>query len=254
MQSSLSSSTSSQSSTSSVSLPPAPPRRPIPTPPFVRWQRLQHRLVPVLAVALGAGAAWRLWREAPRVTAVGQVDVETADVRAPDAGEAANPPHDKADAPKLYDTVAPGQVLARVRRFGDGHLIDIAAPFGGQVVKIHFHPGQAVTGGERLFTLAGDRGVSITTYVRSDQAIRPEPGMAVDVRERSDSAKTFQAVIERVGPQYEPVPAAQLRDRKTEEWGLPVIITVPPDANLKPGELVYVGWHPSEPAAKHPVF
>ena len=43
----------------------------IPTPLFIHWQRFQHRLIPFLAVALAAGSAWRLWREAPRVTAVG---------------------------------------------------------------------------------------------------------------------------------------------------------------------------------------
>lgn len=221
--------------------------RPISTPLFVRWQRLQHRLVPFLFVVLGAAAAWRLWREAPRITAVGQVDLQTVNIRSPAAGEVAEPPPGKPASPRLIDTVAPGQVLACVRTT-DGKLVDITAPFGGQVVKVDCYPGQTVVSGQTLFRIASDRGLSITTYVRSDQRARPEPGMAVDVREESDAGRTFHAVIERVGPQYEPIPSAQLRDRKAEEWGVPVIISLPPDAKLKPGELVYVGWLPTTSA------
>jgi hypothetical protein len=224
-----------------------PLNRPILTPLFIRWQRLQQRLVPFLFVALGAAAAWRLWREAPRITAVGQVDLETVNVRSPADGEAADPPPDSPPSPRLIDAVAPGQVLARVRTT-DGKLLDITAPFGGQVVKVDCNPGQAVASGQTLFRIASDRGLSITTYVRSDQRARPEPGMAVDIREESDAARTFHAVIERVGPQYEPIPSAQLRDRKAEEWGVPVIISLPPEAKLKPGELVYVGWLPAASA------
>lgn len=217
---------------------PSPPR-PVPTPVFVRWQRSQNRLIPVLAVVLAAAAAWRLWREAPRVTGVGQVDAETVDVRSAVAGDAADP----ADGPppRLYEPVAAGRVLARVRTAGDRYA-DVTAPIAGQVVRVHFHPGEPVSAGERLFTVAGDRGVTITAYVRSDQRVRPEPGMAVDVRDQSDAGRTFRSSVERVGPQYEAVPAAQLRDRKAEEWGVPVVITVPPTASLKPGELVYIGW------------
>ena len=145
------------------------PTPPIPTPPFVRWQRAQHRLVPALAVLLCATLAWRLWLDAPRTTAIGQV-------------------------------------------------------------------------------FAGDHGLTIQTYVRSEQRTRPVAGMAVEVRQRADAARTFHGAVERVGQQYEAVPAAQLRDRRTEEWGLPVFIPVPAGMDLKPGELVYVGWRPTPPA------
>jgi multidrug resistance efflux pump len=220
------------------------PDRFIPTPLFVRWQRLHRRLIPVLAVLLGTGAAWRLWREAPRITAVGQVDIETVEIRSPVGGEETEPSDAVHHTPRLYDSVAAGQVLVRVKK-ADGQMVEITSPIGGQIVKTNVKLGEPVTNGERLFELASDHGVSITTYIRSDQPMRPAPGMEVDIRERSDAADSLRAVIERVGPQYEPIPPAQLRDRKTEEWGLPVIITLPADANLKPGELVYVGWLPN---------
>ncbi len=111
-------------------------------------------------------------------------------------------------APRMLDTVKSGQVLARLKEAG-GQTVDIISPIGGQVIiKTHAHPGDSIASGEKLFTIAGDHGMSITTYVRSDQPMRPEPGMQVDISERSDAAKTVRAVIERVGPQYEPIPRA----------------------------------------------
>ncbi|MDB5303096.1 MAG: hypothetical protein JWM97_645 [Phycisphaerales bacterium] len=211
----------------------------IPTPLYVRWQRVQYRIVPFVAVALCAAVAWRLWHEAPRVSAVGQVDSVARDASAPVAGMLVDLP--SAAAPRLFEVVVSGQIIARVEQAG-GKWTDIAAPLTGQVIKIHRRPGQSISAGEPVVTIAADRGTTITTYLRAEQRAQPEPGMIVDGRQRSDSAIPFHATIERIGPQYEPVPAAQLRDRKAEEWGLPIILSIPPDVHLKPGELVYLGW------------
>lgn len=213
---------------------------PIPTPLSVRWRRLQYQLVPVLTVVLCSLVAWRLWHDAPRVTAVGQVNVESTEVRSPAAGTLLDLP--AARSPRLYDSVTTGQLLARLEYDG-GKTVDITAPLSGQVVALHRKPGDAVKAGQLLVSIAAERGRFITTYVRSEQRVQPEPGMAVDVRLKSDPSKTYRTTVERVGPQYEQVPPAQLRDRKAEEWGLPVIIAAPPEAALKPGELVYIAWY-----------
>jgi hypothetical protein len=78
--------------------------------------------------------------------------------------------------------------------------------------------------------------------VKSEQGVTPTPGMSVDVRLKSDPSRKFKAVVERIGPRYQSIPAALLRDRKSEELGLPVILSIPADAVLRPGEVVYVGW------------
>jgi len=220
----------------------------IPTPMNVRWRRLQYQLVPVLTVLLCSLIAWRLWREAPRVTAVGQVGIENADVRSPSAGVLLDLPSGR--APRLYDLVTTGQLLARLEH--DGKTTDLTSPITGQVVTLHRRPGDTVREGQLLVSIAGEQGRYITTYVRSDKRVQPEPGMPVDVRLKSDPSKTYRTAVERVGPQFEPIPPAQLRDRKAEEWGLPVIISIPPEAALKPGELVYIGWYgvgKAEPSA-----
>jgi multidrug resistance efflux pump len=164
--------------------------------------------------------------------------VQTASVRSPTGGILVELPRGR--SLEMYDSVSAGQVVAQVEH--DAKRTDLTAAMSGQIVAIHRQPGRSVTAGETILTIASDRGRSITTYVRAEQRLSPEAGMPVEVRLRSDPTQTFAASVQRIGPQYEPVPPAQLRDRKSEEWGLPVVISIPPDVALKPGELVYVGW------------
>lgn len=208
------------------------------TPLNVRWRRLQYQLLPMTAVVLCGALAWRLWQESPRLTIVGQVDVQTSSVRSPTDGILVELPHGR--ALELYDTVSAGEVIARIEH--NGKHTDITAAISGQIVAMHRKPGHTVSAGETLVSIASDRGRSITTYLRAEQRLTPEAGMPVEVRPRSNPAQAFAAAVERIGPQYVPVPAAQLHDRKSEEWGLPVVISIPPNVSLRPGELVYVGW------------
>jgi hypothetical protein len=221
----------------------------IPTPMNVRWQRMQYQLLPLLTVVFCSVLAWRLWHAAPHVTAVGQVNAETTEARSPEFGYLEDPPA-PLRAPRLFDAVAAGQVVARVARDAGGAAgVDLVAPVAGQVVEIHRRTGQSVGAGQAVFTIAADHGRSITAYLRGDLRGYPEPGMPVAVRPRAGPAdRAFRSVVERVGPQYQPVPAAQLRNNRAQEWGLPVMIPIPPEAFLRPGELVFVDWLASPPS------
>jgi len=199
---------------------------------------MQYQLLPLAAVVLCGALAWRLWRQSPRLTIVGQVDAQTVSVRAPTDGMMVELPRGR--SLELYDTISAGDVVAQVEH--DGKRTDLTAAISGQIVAIHHRPGHTVIAGESILTIASERGRSITTYIRAEQRLTPEAGMPVEIRLRSDTSQAFAASVQRIGPQYEPVPPAQLRDRKSEEWGLPVVISIPPDVALKPGELVYVGW------------
>lgn len=116
--------------------------------------------------------------------------------------------------------------------------LQIIAPISGRVVAIHRHPGQAIRAGEPVATISDTAGTQIVTYVRQDQRLRPITGMVVDVRARMPGVSSFASRIEEVGPRLEPVPAHQLRDSKRQEWGVPVVISLPAGLDVKPGELV----------------
>jgi hypothetical protein len=216
----------------------------IPTPVSVRWRRLKYRVFPALTVTLCVVLAWQLWHGAPLSAAMtGQVNTETADARSPAAGALADPA--TGHAVDVFDPVAAGQVIARIEQAG-GKWASVVAPLAGQVVQVHVRVGEAVRSGQPLYTIAANRGRYVTAYVRSGSPVTIEAGASMEVRPRSDPARTYRAVVERVGPRYEPVPTIQLRDRKSEEWGLPILIALPADAAaaganwLRPGEMVFV--------------
>jgi len=211
----------------------------IPTPPLVRWRRIRYQLIPIVAVILCSLAAWQLWRESPRATVIGQVTAESVDLRAPGTGMLVELP-DRTE-PRQFDQVIAGQIVARIQH-DDGRWTDLAAKSDGQIIAIQREPGQTVAAGDSILTLAPNHGRHITAYLRADHHLQIEPGTPGILHPHSDPTASVRAAVERVGPRYERIPAAQIRDRKGDERGLPILISIPPECPLRPGELVYVEW------------
>jgi multidrug resistance efflux pump len=97
-------------------------------------------------------------------------------------------------------------------------------------------------------TIAADRGDYIVGYVRENQGVRPKPGMPVTVRVRGGgtSQRSMQSYVESVAPQVEKLPARFLRNPNINEWALAVQIALPPESELKPGEMVDLTFHPDK--------
>ncbi len=119
-------------------------------------------------------------------------------------------------------------------------LLTVRAPITGHITQIYGYPGQTVSAGTILYTLASDEAQYIVGHVRQNQRMAPAVGMPVAIRSRLDSTLVANSIVDRVGPQVELVPVHQLIDQtqKVQEFGLPVRIPVPRSMNLRPGELV----------------
>ncbi len=126
--------------------------------------------------------------------------------------------------------------IAEVQQQIDG--LQIRAPFAGQVAAIHAWPGQRLRLGDPVMTLASESRRYIVSYLRSDQALRPQAGDEVRVRLRNSATVAADTTVEHVGPQFEPIPPQQLRDPRIAEWGLPVRVSLPKNLQPRPGELV----------------
>jgi multidrug resistance efflux pump len=134
---------------------------------------------------------------------------------------------------------------ARVRELelaGD-HLI-VRSPINGVICAILRRPGENVRAGDPIVTVTDPRGQGIVSYLRQEDRLRPQPGMAAEVRPRLLPGRTVATRVERVGPQFEPIPLHLCRDPKTPEWGLPVFIAVPDGLPVRPGELLDVRLRP----------
>jgi multidrug resistance efflux pump len=124
--------------------------------------------------------------------------------------------------------------------------LEITAPVSGTVFKVYFRPGQYVRAGDIIMEISSNASNYVVTFLREEQQyIKPRRDMTVEVRPRNDPRRRVQGVVDTVGATVEPVPARQLRDQKIPEWGLPVRLTIPADANLRPGEMVNLAFQPT---------
>jgi len=120
----------------------------------------------------------------------------------------------------------------------------IRSPLTGTITAIDAWPGQNLQAGAPIMTIAATEGQYILSYVRQDTGVRPRVGMVVAVSVRTLPRFRGSTEVVQVGPQVELIPPHQLRDPNVPEWGVPVVIGIPPDlkrqVTLRPGELVDV--------------
>ena len=120
--------------------------------------------------------------------------------------------------------------------------LTIRAPIRGMICAIYHWPGSNVRAGDPIMTLADEHGRYIVSYVRQEQRVAPQVGMAVAVRKRAAASLPVNSVVECVGAQVEPIPVQHCRDPKTPEWGLPMRIAMPRGFAAAPGELLEVSF------------
>lgn len=124
--------------------------------------------------------------------------------------------------------------------------LDIRAPITGRVTSLNCVPGQAVIPGQVIMTITSDVSGQVISYIRQDQRFKPVAGMPVELRSQIEGA-TVHAEVKQVGPRVESIPSQQLRDPKMPEWGIPVMISIPPEIKFRPGELVEVRFRNHDP-------
>ena len=117
--------------------------------------------------------------------------------------------------------------------------IKLTVHMDGTVSTIHHRSGEAVMAGEPIITLTSVSSDRIVGYVRQPLTFQPKVGMKVEVRARSQDRCVGEAEVLEVGSQMEPISAALTTPANhLHEIGLPVLVSVPRDQKLLPGEIV----------------
>lgn len=124
--------------------------------------------------------------------------------------------------------------------------LEVRSPIEGTVIEVHRRPGQAVTAGGPVLTIAARDGQYIVSYVRQNPGITPRVGMVAHIRPRAGGT-SVKSYVTHVGPQVDKIPDTQLRDVKIPEWGTPVHIAIPTRVmTTRPGELLDVTFRRGE--------
>ena len=123
--------------------------------------------------------------------------------------------------------------------------ITLLAPISGMVHLINRQPGEFVAEGEPVLSINASKSDRIVGYLRQPYPIEPEVGIPVEVITRERKRKKFISQISRVGAQVEVITnvLAFLRPGVLVDAGLPIVISVPADVNIRPGEAVDLLFH-----------
>ncbi len=116
----------------------------------------------------------------------------------------------------------------------------LRAPIDGVVTSVARRPGEAIMAGEPLVEIAGVEPERIVGYIRQPIGFQPKQGDVVEVRTRGNSRQVGLTQVTAVGARLE-LFSQPLRIRgfdSSMERGLPVLLGVPLEMRLYPGELV----------------
>ena len=118
--------------------------------------------------------------------------------------------------------------------------LTLRAPTDGIVSVINHRSGEAISIGEPVVTLSALSAGWIVGYLRQPIVVEPVVGMSVEVRARSLKRQIGRGRISQVGTQMEPIDPALLppSNFRTPVLGLPVLVSLPPELKLLPGEVV----------------
>jgi multidrug resistance efflux pump len=122
----------------------------------------------------------------------------------------------------------------------------LLAPISGMVHLVYRQANENVVEGEPLITINSSRSDRIVAYMRQPYPIDPEIGLSVEVVTRTRKKQRFKSKITEVGAQVEMITNALafVRQELLIDSGLPVVVDVPPDVHIRPGEIVDVIVNP----------
>jgi len=117
----------------------------------------------------------------------------------------------------------------------------LVAPSAGVVSFVHRREGENIVDGEPILTLSAISSDRIIAYLRQPLTLEPHTNMVVEVRSRSLHREVGEGRILAVGTQMEPILPQLLpgaTGSNTVEYGLPILVSLPPGMRVHPGEVV----------------
>ena len=119
--------------------------------------------------------------------------------------------------------------------------VSLVATIDGVVSVVHRRGGENVLPGEPIVTISALRGDRVVAFLRQPLNEEPTTNMVVEVRSRSLKRNFGQGRVVAIGSQMEPILPELLPGKTTPnvlEYGLPVLVSLPPEVAARPGEIV----------------
>jgi multidrug resistance efflux pump len=126
------------------------------------------------------------------------------------------------------------------------------APISGMVNMVYRRQNEYVVEGEPLITINSPRSERVVAYLHQPYLVEPEVGLAAEILTRNRKRQRFTSRIAEVGAQVETITnsLAFIRTGALVDEGLPIVLEVPPNVHIRPGEIVDVVLKPISSAAR----
>jgi hypothetical protein len=120
--------------------------------------------------------------------------------------------------------------------------VTLFAPISGMVNAIYRRQNEYVIEGEPLITINSPRSERIVAYLHQPYPVEPEVGLVAEVLTRNRKRQRFISKISEIGAQIEIITnsLAFIRTGALVDEGLPIVLHVPPNVHVRPGEIVDV--------------
>jgi multidrug resistance efflux pump len=149
-----------------------------------------------------------------------------------------HPPLDSAlEVVRQATTVQQKRVEALLAR----HIpVELKCPYAGVVSQIWRRSGEALQAGEALITVAQAAPTEVVAYVKEKQIGQVSENLRVELVKSNRPEQVAVSQVVYVGPVMELMPERLWQNPNLPQYGLPVLIKIPPGMELVPGELVGV--------------
>lgn len=132
--------------------------------------------------------------------------------------------------------------------------VKLTSPIDGIVIPIHGQrndtalqrpgeevvrsPGEVVRAGDPILAVAEAEPTEVVAYVTEEQLRHLKDQMEVELVKTSLPSQVASSKIVEIGPTVELIPQRLWRNPNIPQWGLPVLVEIPPGLKLVPGEVV----------------
>jgi multidrug resistance efflux pump len=114
----------------------------------------------------------------------------------------------------------------------------LPAPINGLVSLIQHRAGEAVLAGDPILTIMESEPNEVVAYVSEMQLSDVKENTKVVLVKNGKRPKVVNSQVVYLGPAMELMPERLWRNPNIPQWGRPVMIKIPPNLDLLPGELV----------------
>jgi multidrug resistance efflux pump len=133
--------------------------------------------------------------------------------------------------------------------------ITLRASISGMVSSISHQPGENTLEGEPIVSIQALNSDRVVGYLRQPYPFEPRVGMEVLITTRERKPRRFTGAVTHIGAQLEIITnsLAFMRVGALVDSGLPIAIALPPDTNVRPGEVLDLSFRSPRRGLSNPI-